>query len=223
MSETPNHTTTPNQVKPSSGFEGEEITSKNYDEEASKSGWDSPKRAQELVKEYVTKGSTVVDIGIGTGQAVEGYSEKGAYVIGIDHDPEMLQKAQSIIGQNGRMIQADINGPLNISGFAGEVDVAQAIGSLEFAKDLDATIEKVGNLLKTAGVFVFTVETADDASGQEREYFPNAEVTVYRHSSNEIRDILQSKGLLLLFDEAYDGYSRDDKKVPYHIFLAQKI
>lgn len=132
-----------------------DTSASTYDQESLESGWDSPKRAQELVKECVTEGTIVVDICIGTGQAVKGYAEKGAYVIGIDHDSEMLQKAQNVVGHNGRMIQADINAPLNLGDFAGKVDVAQAIGSLEFAKDLDATIEKVGSLLKTSGVFFY--------------------------------------------------------------------
>jgi len=75
----------------------QEMTSEEYDSASKEAGWDSPERAQKLVGGYVTPGSKVLDIGIGTGQAVNGYAEKGATVIGLDHDASMLDKASSTV------------------------------------------------------------------------------------------------------------------------------
>ncbi|MEO5690634.1 MAG: class I SAM-dependent methyltransferase [Candidatus Saccharimonadales bacterium] len=199
------------------------IAAEIYDAETTESGWDSPERTQRLVEQYVHEGSVVLDIGIGTGQTVRGYAEKGATVVGIDHDLDMLTVARSVAGELGLMRQADINEPLPIADLVGKVDVAQAIGVLEFAKDLGDVVEQVRQTLVTDGVFVFTIETlANPYDGLRQQY---ADLTIYRHTAEEVRELLHGNGFGLLHDEAYDGYERGDtatNKVPYHIFLAQK-
>ena len=89
---------------------GKGVLSEDYDKASEKSGWDSPERAQKLVDGYITDGSTVLDVGVGTGKAVKGYAEKGATIIGLDYDSEMLAKAQEVTGESGLMVEADING-----------------------------------------------------------------------------------------------------------------
>lgn len=203
---------------------GEVVVAETYDTAAEEGGWDSPERAQRLVEQYVGDGSVVLDIGIGTGQTVEGYSGKGAVIIGLDHDPEMLEAAQSVTGEAGLMRQADINSPLPIGDIAGRVDVAQAIGVLEFADDLGSIVNQVKTTLKPGGVFVFTVETFTGNSDNQSQYYPDADLTLHRHTPDEVHELLDEKGFTLLHDEAYDGYERGDTdtgKVPYRIFLAR--
>lgn len=199
----------------------QEMTSEEYDSASKEAGWDSPERAQKLVEGYITPGSKVLDIGIGTGQAVSGYAEKGATVIGLDHDASMLDKAGAVVGENGSLRQADINRELPITDLEGSVDVAQAIGVLEFAEDLPAVLEQVHGSLKENGVFVFTSELVDDTHVSKSE-FEDIGLTVHRHSAEEIQGLLEQKGYKLLSQEAYDGYQREDGEVPYGIFLAQK-
>lgn len=199
----------------------QEMTSEEYDSASKEAGWDSPERAQKLVDAYVTPGSKVLDIGIGTGQAVSGYAEKGATVVGLDHDASMLDKASRIVGENGSLRQADINKELPIADLRESVDVAQAIGVLEFAEDLPAVLEQVHGSLKENGVFVFTSELVDDSHASKSE-FEDIGLTVHRHTSEEIQGLLEQKGYKLLSQEAYDGYQREDGDVPYGIFLAQK-
>ena len=199
------------------------VTAEVYDAETSESGWDSPERAQRLVEQYVHDGSVVLDIGIGTGQAVRGYVEKGAAIVGLDHDLDMLTVAESLTGKSGLMRQADINERLPIDDLAGTVDVAQAIGVLEFAEDLGGVVEQVRQTLVSGGVFVFTVETLANTFEDSTQQY--AELMIHRHTADEIRKLLRDKGFGLLYDEAYGGYERGDtatEKVPYHIFLAQK-
>jgi SAM-dependent methyltransferase len=202
----------------------EKVESANYDDSAEQADWDSPKRAQKLVEQYVTNGSKVLDLGIGTGQAVKGYAEKGAAIIGLDRDPEMLELSRTVTGKAGTMRQADINEPLPIDDLAEQIDVAQAIGVLEFASDLNSVVNQVKSSLKPNGVFVFTVETPDGDNVTMQEY-PDAGVTVHRRAADTVKVLLEKNGLQLLSDEAYGGYVRGDTdgdKVPYHIFLAQK-
>lgn len=199
------------------------VTADVYDDATKEGSWDSPERAQRLVEKYVGEGSVVLDVGIGTGQAVRGYAEKGATVVGFDHDQEMLEAARIVTGQSGYLQQADINGTLPFEGLKGKIDVAQSIGVLEFANDLGSVIDQVKTTLKPDGVFVFTVETI---AGEAKliEEFPDAGITVHRHSTEEVKGLLESKGFKLLYDEAYGGYERGDitsGKVPYQIFLAK--
>ncbi len=191
----------------------DEVSADAYDAATREGGWDSPARAQKLVEDRIVTGATVLDIGIGTGQAVRGYTQKGATVIGFDRDPEMLIVAQTVTDDSGDMRPADINAPLPIDDLNGKVDVVQAIGVLEFADNLESVMKQVGVVLKQPdGVFVFTVETP----GADR--YPG----VYQHSAEEISALLESIGLKLKYDEAYQGYDRGNGTAPYHIFLAQK-
>lgn len=109
-----------------------EHESPTYDTDSKEAGWDSPERAQKLVEPFIVSGAKVLDIGIGTGQAVSGYADKGATIIGLDHDQAMLDTAQAVIGENGSLHQADINKELPIADLESSVDVAQAVGVLEF-------------------------------------------------------------------------------------------
>ena len=195
--------------------------SEHYDTDSKEAGWDSPERAQKWVESYITPDSKVLDIGIGTGQAVNGYAKKGATVIGLDHDESMLAAAESIVGGNGSLRPADINKELPIADLKESVDVAQAVGVLEFAEDLPKVLEQVHGSLKENGVFVFTSELVDDKHPAKSQY-ENVGLTVHRHSSEEIQDLLEKTGYTLLKSEAYAGYEREDGEVPYGIFLAQK-
>lgn len=198
-----------------------------YDIDSHQAEWNSPEKALKLVENYIHEGATVLDIGVGTGQSIEGYPEKGVNVVGIDNDKDMLDAAGEVTGGSGEMRQADINEHLPVEDLEGRVDVAQAIGVLEFAEDIDRVFDQVNSTLKVGGVFVFTVETRGQASSQlpEVEHYPGADVTVYRRTPEEIYDLLSEKELTLLYDESYEGYDRGDMdgaKVPYHIFLASK-
>jgi predicted TPR repeat methyltransferase len=193
-----------------------------YDTDSKEAGWDSPERAQKLVEPFIVSGAKVLDIGIGTGQAVSGYTEKGATVIGLDHDQAMLDTAQSVVGKNGSLRQADINKELPIADLENSVDVAQAVGVLEFAEDLGNVFEQVRKSLKDNGMFVFTSELVEDYNPQPPTHYPELDITVYRHSPEEVKQLLGESGFSLLDVDLYDGYERSGKSVPYGIFLAQK-
>jgi predicted TPR repeat methyltransferase len=176
-----------------------------------------------LVESRVTAGSRVLDIGIGTGLAVSGYADKGAIVIGLDHNQAMLDAAHDVVGENGSLRLADINNPLPISDLEDSVDVAQAVGVLEFAKDLPSVFGQVYDSLKEDGMFAFTSELIDGIQTTEPEtHYDDIDITVYRHTPDEIADLLEQSGFQILHAEGYDGYERGGSAVPYGIFLAQK-
>lgn len=199
----------------------------NYNVESTNAGWDSPKRAQELVSKFVTPGSTVLDIGTGTGLAVEGYSDKGVIIIGIDNDQQMLNEARKVTGTAASLRLSDINETLPTKDLEGAVDVVQAIGVLEFADNLENVIEQVHGVLKRGGVLVFTIELLGvDGSNSPTEHYPDAGVTVHRHSPEEVTDFLTKSGFRVMSEQRYDGYSRQDSEnglVPYGVFLAQSL
>ena len=193
-----------------------------YDDDALEAGWDSPIRAQNLVESFVVTGSLVLDVGIGTGLAVKGYQEKGASVIGVDHDPTMIEAAHAATGVMDIRL-GDVNSNLPIEDLKRSVDVIQAIGVLEFAYNLKDTIAELATCLKDDGVIVFTVEVPQDGSETKRtEYFPDHDITVFRHSPEEVRVVLKGLGFNLLHSEVYGGYTRGDETAQYAIFLAQR-
>ena len=169
-----------------------EVPAYDYDTDSKEAGWDSPERVQKLVESQVTAGSRVLDIGIGTGLAVSGYADKGATVIGADHDQAMLDTAQTVVGEHGSLRQADINDQLPIDDLEGSIDVAQAVGVLEFAKDLPSVFGQVYGSLKEDGVFAFTSELIDGTRTLEPEtHYDDIDVTVYRHTPDEMAGLLK--------------------------------
>lgn len=206
---------------------GEEYTqssveASDYDEATAEGGWDSPERAQKLVEAYIGKQTLVLDIGTGTGQAVKGYTDKGAGVVAVDSDPKMLEEAEQANGEKCIYRFGDINGKLPIDDIEGYVDVVQAIGVLEFAKDLGDVMSQVERVLAPGGIFVFTVEEPGP-DGRLSEHFEDVGVTTYRHTTEEVLGLLGARGLTVISDEAYGGYNRGgDDKVPYHIYLVEK-
>jgi len=203
------------------------MTNKNpethtYDRDTAEAGWDSPKRAQRLVEDFVVPGTLVLDVGIGTAQAVKGYPERGVLVIGIDHDPAMIEAARDVTGVSDIRL-GDINNVLPIEDLKSSVGVVQAIGVFEFSADLQTTLAELAACLKGRGVIVFTVETVlDESEAELTEHFPDPNITVFRHSLEEVATILEATGLNLLHCEEYGGYTRGNESVPYAMFLAQK-
>lgn len=197
------------------------IDSENYELESKMAGWDSPARVQDLVKEFITEGTVVLDIGTGTGLAIQGYSHKGVRVIALDNNMDMLTKASPLVGRRGEVRLTDMNKPMPLSDLETTVDVAQAVGVLEFASDIRSVFEQIYTTLNTGGVFVFTIESADT---ENTEHFPESNVIVYRHKVEYIVTLLKAIGFIVLRDTAYTGYLRgkNNDKVSYHIFLTQK-
>lgn len=197
----------------------------DYDKESKEAGWDSPERAQKLVEKYIVPGAKVLDIGIGTGQAVKGYADKGATIIGLDHDQAMLTAAQQVVGESGQLRQADINKVLPVSDLVGQVDVAQAVGVLEFAQDIGNVFTQVNKAQKNGSVFVFTAEILGSGGTQAEAStaYPEAGVVVHRHTVDEINKLLIQSGYTLTKYDSYGAYERDGGKVPYTIFMAKKF
>ena len=200
------------------------VTADTYDAETAEGGWDSPERAQALVEPYIDSSTLVLDIGTGTGQAAKGYMDKGAMVVALDRDAAMLEEAKQTIGENGVYRTADINAKLPVEDIEGLVDVAQAVGVLEFAEDFRDVVGQVGDSLAPGGKFVFTVEEPG-VDGKLTEYYSEIDITTYRHPADEVLQVLDQKGFRLLHDESYGGYERgtEGEKVPYHIYLAEKV
>ena len=197
-----------------------------YNQDSLAAEWDSPKRIQRLAATYIGAGTIVLDLGIGTGQSVEGYTQKGAHVIGIDHDSSMLEVARTVVGNESDLRIGNINAGLPVEDLVDSVDLVQAVGVLEFANDLAYLVGKINVILRSGGIFVFTAEIIpEDSSISAVEQYMDAGITVYRHTVLDIETLLADKGFNILSQESYGGYSRNDTesgKVPYLAILAQK-
>ena len=79
-------------------FSGEAAVSQ-YTEEAGTGLWDSESI---LIKKYFAPGSSVLDIGCGTGRTTIPLFDAGYKVVGIDLTPKFIEIAKRIAGQQGK-------------------------------------------------------------------------------------------------------------------------
>lgn len=128
-----------------------------------------------LLKGYVERGMTVLDVGCGAGYYSLGMARSvgpGGRVIAVDTDTEAIAalrgKAEKA-GLAGR-IEARVCRvrDLGIGDLNGEVDFALAVYVVHHAKDADSLMSDVHRALKPGGKFL-VVEPRHHASAPERE------------------------------------------------------
>lgn len=119
-------------------------------------------------------GETLLDLGCGAGLDLCLYARsitESGRVIGVDHSPEMIDKA----GQSARLIgigwaEFICSGVESIGLPEGSVDVITANGILNLSPDKDAVLEEVCRLLKPGGRMVFAeIVLTESVDGIERE------------------------------------------------------
>lgn len=93
----------------------------------------------------------------------------------------MLDAALAVVGKSSSLRLADINDRLPITDLHGSIDVAQAVGVLEFAKDLPSIFSQVYDSLRGDGVFVFTLELKDEVHNSDSEAY-----TGYEHGGEPV-------------------------------------
>lgn len=104
---------------------------------------------------------TLVEIGIGHGNAVPIFAEAGLALSGIDVDPELVAKSQQAmrtVGQDAeRVMWGDIRDALSLSGLhrLGDADALVAMGVLPHVEHEVSTLQNMRGLVKPGGtVFV---------------------------------------------------------------------
>jgi predicted TPR repeat methyltransferase len=158
------------------------------------------------------------------------YFKAGLQVSGFDNSAEMLKGCTSK-GFSGETIQHDLQDvpfPYETDSFNHII----SLGVLNFFADLAPVFKEAARVIKPKGVFGFTVE--EKKKGQEswytirvaESYEANGhyEVTMHRHSDEQIRALLKSAGFFVLKDFEFlaDRYPEQEIEVYLKLYIAQK-
>jgi SAM-dependent methyltransferase len=97
----------------------------------------------------------VLDAGCGSGWYAEYLLNRGATVTAIDFNSEFVALTRSRVGENARVLQADLASPLDFAG-DGEFDVALSALVLHYIRDWQPVLREFHRILKPRGTLVFS-------------------------------------------------------------------
>ena len=210
-------------------YRGEDAA--QYESQAAAVGWHGHEIMFGLMYEFIEPGEALLDIGIGTGLGSLLFHRAGLRVSGFDNSIEMLEGCKSK-GFSGQAIQHDLR-DVPFPYETGSFHHAMSLGVLNFFEDLGPVFGEVARLIRSKGVFGFTVE--EKKPGQEAHYVLRVdrgagaaeaqhEVALYRHSDEQIRGTLEGVGLHVLkeFEFLADRYPEQGVEVYLKAYVARK-
>lgn len=202
-----------------------------YDHVTRASGWIPPAVASSLIAPHVREGTRVLDIGIGTGQAIAGLLDRGARVCGIDVSHNMLRRASDKYPEL-ELHRMDIDeGPGVLGGR--RFDVVTAIGVLDLVRDLRQVLGSIKDLTAENGHLCFTFEELIEGheiqgarqapaslSGPRsllRHGKGNVEVfETRRYEFGEVDAAIAEAGFGELEARRFVAYERTERRLPVH-------
>jgi SAM-dependent methyltransferase len=102
-------------------------------------------------------GLHVLDAGCGPGAYAEWLVDHGAQVVAVDANQKMVQLARMRLGDKARIIQANLEEPLDfLQGFSFDLVVAPLV--LDYIKDWLFIFTEFHQVLKPGGILVFSME-----------------------------------------------------------------
>jgi len=193
--------------------------------------WRAPKESNLLVLPYVKNGTSVLDIGIGTGQSSEALYRAGCKITGIDISAKMLEITKEKFPKF-ELYNADVEDDLSMLKNR-EFDIVVAIGILEFVDDIGKVFKRIHRFLGPDGLFCFTYEEYLPKSRLQKWRIselgrgliePKASFLVHRYTPKQIQKMLKKEDLRILKTKAFMAYLKSQEKIPvyYQIVLTQK-
>jgi predicted TPR repeat methyltransferase len=144
-----------------------------------------------LSYEYIKKGESILDVGIGTGISSKLFYLTGLQIFGIDVSAEMLNICEKK-GIAKELIEQDLlvfpwpyqNGMFNH---------VICCGVFHFIGDLDMMFEEISRIQKTDGIFTFTVMNGkDDRRNQEKyEKYIEDGFNIFCHKASYIYKLMK--------------------------------
>jgi predicted TPR repeat methyltransferase len=202
-----------------------------YESQAAGSTWHGHEILFGLMYEFINPGEALLDMGIGTGLSSVLFHKAGLHISGFDNSTDMLEGCKSK-GFSGKIIQHDFrNIPFPYE--TGTFDHIISLAVLNFYADLTSVFKEVARIIKSKGIFAFTVE--EQKAGQKDHYtilvnkdanqsVGRYKVVMYRHSDRLIGDLLESAGFSVLkrFEFLADRYPEQGIDVFLKIYIARR-
>ena len=114
------------------------------------------------IGEYLPKGSSVLDVGCGTGNVSLGLARSGYDVTGVDLSEDMLVVASEKARTSSLGVEFVLQDMRELSGFSGYDGVVICVDSLNYletSEEIIRTFENVHASLADGGIFVFDVHS----------------------------------------------------------------
>jgi len=185
-----------------------------YDRDTSRLGWVAPAELLAAVAAFVPPASwlSVVDLGVGTGQASRAYRDAGARVVGIDVSPAMLEQARADPRFHA-LVEHDLDLGLPASVVRhDDADLVIACGALHFVRDLEAVVHACREVLVPGGVLAFTYIPA-----QDRGFGPQTRT----HRAEEVVAMLERAGFVVLQARELVAYHEAGEPIRYGLVVAR--
>lgn len=151
---------------------------------------------------------TLLDLGCGTGLGSRPFLERGFNVVGVDISPKMLECAARL--PFAQLLCQSLEEPLPLP--KNHFDAAQMLGVMEFIQNPKALFREVARVLKSGGLFSFTVPEKL-SRGQEKE------VEILTHHPEEIERLAAEEGFTVLTKERFPGFVCKGQEVRYTGYL----
>lgn len=186
-----------------------------YDEDTARLGWVAPTEFIAAATAHVLPASwqSVVDLGVGTGQASAPWRDAGARVVGVDISRAMLEHAARADERFHALVEHDLDGGLPEALLRhDDADLILSCGALHFVRDAAALLVAATAVLVPGGVIAFTY-----IPEQGRGFGPHTRV----HAWDEVRGWLERAGLCALEHREFVAYHGDAGPVRYGLVVAR--
>ena len=187
-----------------------------YDSSKDAQDWRGPEVIFGLVYAFVRAGESLLDIGIGTGLSSVLFHKAGLRVHGMDVSPQMLEVcAKKNFAEDLKVHDMTVEPyPYPTASF----DHAVCIGVLNHFDDLAPVFRETSRVLRDNGTFAVVV--GDRREGESPGFeVPHAgsTVTMFRHSAEQIRALLQETGFAPLRELEFAATGHEDRAQPLRL------
>lgn len=183
-----------NEIKGSPMASGHDQYANEYDQQVRDFGCYLAEVLFGLSYEYIRKGDTILDVGIGTGISSGLFHSAGLQVSGIDGSAEMLKICREK-GFAKQLTEQDLlifPWPYQEDSF----NHVTCCGVLHFLGDLDGIFKEISRIQKTAGVLSFTVMDGKGEQGTQGNYTSHLEdgFDIFCHQASYMDKLIQDNG-----------------------------
>ncbi len=194
-----------------------------YDRQAREMGWYGHEALYGLMHEYVRRGQTLLDMGIGTGLSTEPFHRAGLQVSGFDSSDAMLLTCADK-GFVGQLVRHDLRNPPYPYADA-TYDHIVSLAVLHLMTDLGPVFREASRIVKPGGIFGFSVEERKENDGSfhlVKSPDGASDVQVFRHAGAEIRRLLEESGFTVRKEFVFLADPREEGGLYFKLFVAQR-